>query len=68
MNTETEHAQTVLEIMLPDGRVPLLEVLSAPHVVDEDVKTTLLGADAVGQFPDLVGDEMIHLNGDAIAA
>src|SRR5688500_15038098 len=68
MNTKTEHAQTVLEIMRPDGLVPFLEILSAPHVIDEDVKTTLLGADAFDQLSNLVSDEMIHLNGDTFAA
>src|SRR5918994_5398656 len=68
MNAETEHAQTVLEIMLPDGLVPFLEILSAPHVIDEDVETTLLGADAIDQSFNFLSDEMIHLDGDAIAA
>ena len=68
MNAETEHAQTVLEIMLPDGLVPFLEILAAPEVVDEDVETTLLGADAIDQLRDLVSDEMIDPNGDAVAA
>jgi hypothetical protein len=54
--------------MLPDGCVPFLEILAAPHVIDEDVKTTLLGADAIDQLSNLVSDEMIHPNGDAIAA
>ena len=68
MNAETEHAQTVLQIMLPDGLVPFLEVLAAPQVVDEDVETTLLGPDARDQLGNLVRDEMIDLDGDTVAA
>jgi hypothetical protein len=66
MNAETEHAQTVLEIVLPDGLVPFLEILSAPHVIDEDVEMTLLGANAIDQLCDLVSDEVIDPNGDAV--
>jgi hypothetical protein len=68
MRMHAEHAQAVLEIMLPDGLVPFLEILAAPDVIDEDIETTPLGADAVGQLLDLLGDEMIDLNGDAVAA
>jgi hypothetical protein len=68
VHAKTEHAQAVLEVVLPDGLVPLFEILSAPHVVDEDVETALLRADASDQRFDLVRDEMIDLNSDAVAA
>jgi hypothetical protein len=55
VHAKAEHAQAVLEVVLPDGLVPLFEILSAPPVVDQDVETTLLRADAVDQRFDLSG-------------
>jgi hypothetical protein len=46
--------------VIPDGLVPLLEILSAPQIIDEDVEATVLGADAMDQPFHLVSDEMIH--------
>ena len=68
MNAEGKHAQAVPEIMFPDGLVPFLEILSAPHVVDDDVETTLLGANTLDQLLDFISDEMVHPNGDSNAA
>jgi hypothetical protein len=68
MDTETEHAQAVLEVMRPDGLVPFLQILAAPQVIHQDVETTLLGAGALDQLSDLVSDEMIDPNGYAVAA
>jgi hypothetical protein len=68
MHAETEHAQAVRQIVLPDGLAPSLEILAAPDVVDENIETALLGADAIDQRRDLGRDEMIDPNGDAVAA
>ena len=68
VDAEPQHAQAVLEIVLPDRLVPFEELLAAPDVVDEDVEAALLGADALDQLPDLVGNEMIDPDGDAGAA
>jgi hypothetical protein len=68
IDTEPEHVQAVLKIMLPDGLVPFHELLSAPHVVDKDVKPARFGADFLNQPFDLVGDAMIDPDGDAPAA
>jgi len=39
----------------------------ARSVIDEDVKATLLVADAIDQLSKFAGDEMIHLDSDTIA-
>ena len=65
VDAEPQQAQAVVEIMLPDGLVPFLELLAAPDVVDQDVEPTLLGADALDQPADIVGDQMIDLDRDA---
>ena len=49
IDAEPQHAQAVLEIMLPDRLVPLEQLFAAPDVVDEDVEPALLGADALDQ-------------------
>ena len=49
VDAEAKQAQAVLEIMLPDRLVPFEQLLAAPDVVDEDVETALLGADALDQ-------------------
>ena len=54
--------------MLPDRLVPFEELLAAPDVIDQDIKAALLGADAIDQLSNLIGDEMIDLDGDALAA
>ena len=53
IDAEPQHAQAVLEIMLPDGLVPFEQLFAAPDVVDEDVEPALLGADAIDQLFDL---------------
>ena len=49
VDRQPQHAQAVLQIMLPDRLVPFEQLLAAPDVVDEDVEPALLGADALDQ-------------------
>ena len=69
---EPEDAKTVVEIELPDRRVPVgrtaFEHLAAPDVVDEDVDVAVLPPDVVGEVLHLVGIEMVDDGRDAGAA
>jgi hypothetical protein len=50
---QTEYAQTVVEVVLPDRSVPLgrpaFEHFRAPDVVDEHVDVAVVFADPIGQ-------------------
>ena len=68
MHAELQHAQPVRQVVLPHRRVPLLEVLAAPDVVDEDVEPALVGADPIDELRHVAGNEMIESHRDASAA
>ena len=69
VDREAEDAQPLVEVVLPDRRVPVgrstLELLGAPDVVDEDIDVAVLVADPLGQRLDLGGVEMVDGNCDA---
>lgn len=71
-NLESEYAQPVVEIVLPDRGVPVrgptLEAFSAPDVVDQHGDAAVLVTNALSQARDLVGVEMIDLPRDPGAA
>ena len=50
---QTQHAQALVEIVLPHRGVPLHHVLAAPDVVDEHVETGLLTTDLIDEGGDL---------------
>ena len=62
-NGEPEDPETVGEVVLPDGSVPLrrssLEELRAPDVVDEHIDVAVACPDLLGQGFHLVGIEMV---------
>jgi hypothetical protein len=66
VDAEPEQSQTVVEIALPDGLVPLGFAELTPDVVHQDVQRTLLLLDPVDQGPDLLGVQMIHRYGDPV--
>ncbi|MCY1307878.1 hypothetical protein D9M70_578440 [compost metagenome] len=68
VDAEAQKPQAVLEIVLPDGLLPLEQVFSAPDVVDEDIEPPLFTADARDQRCDFGRLEMIDLNGNTLAA
>ena len=68
LDAEPQQAQAVLEIMLPDGLVPFLELFSAPDIIDDHIKTALLGSDASDQLLHFLRDQMIDLHRYAGAA
>ena len=69
---EPEDPETLVEVVLPDGRVPLgraaLEQLAAPDVVDEHVDVAVVVPDLLGQALHLVGVEMVDCGRDTGAA
>jgi hypothetical protein len=67
LDPESQQPQPDVEVGLPDGGVPL-HGRGAEDVVDEDVERTLLVLDAPDERRDLVGDEVVDLDGDADAA
>ena len=64
VDRQVQHAQPVVEVVLPHGRVPLEEQLAAPDVVDQHVQPALLGVDALHERLDLRGLEVIDLDRD----
>ena len=68
VHAELQHAKTVPEIVLPDRRVPLLEILSTPQVVDQHVQAALLSADPRDQRFDLARHKVVNPDRDAPAA
>src|SRR5262249_54878379 len=64
--------QTVVQIQLPQRRIPLLraalEQFAAPDVVDENIDMAVVLADPVGQPADLVSLQMIERDRDPVAA
>ena len=69
VDAEPQDAQTVVEVVLPDRRVPrrrrALENLGAPDVVDQDVDVAVIGADPVGEGSHLCGSRWSTWIGDA---
>ena len=69
---EPQNAQPVVEVELPDRRVPLrgaaLEQLAAPDVVDEHVDVAVVAPDPVGEALDLHRVEVIDRYRDTGAA
>ena len=63
VDREAEDAQARLEIVLPDGRVPIgrstLQELRAPDVVDQHVDVTVIGSDPGREIRNLFGLEMV---------
>ena len=68
LDGEVEQPQAVGEVVLPDRRVPLEELLAAPDVVDEHVEPALLVVDAAHERLDLGGLEVVGRDGDALAS
>ncbi|MDQ0835333.1 hypothetical protein QF032_007177 [Streptomyces achromogenes] len=68
LDGEPQHPQSVVQVVLPDGGVPLEELLAAPDVVDQDVEAALLVRDALDKGPHLRRVEVVGGYGDAPAA
>ena len=68
---EPEDPQALVEVVLPDRRVPVgrtaFEQLAAPDVVDEQVDVAVVVPDPLGQARHLVGVEMVDSHGDSRA-
>ncbi len=67
VDREAEHPQPVLEVVLPDGRVPLEELFSAPDVVHEHIETPAFGIDPLDERLDLARLEMVDCHRDPTA-
>ena len=65
---EPQHPQAAVEVVLPQRRVPLRQVLAAPDVVDQHVEAVLLGVDALHERLDLHRLEVVDRDGEAPAA
>jgi hypothetical protein len=65
---EAQQPQPALEVVLPERRAPLEEVLGAPDVVDEHVEAAVVGVDALDEPRHLVGVQVVDRDGDALAA
>ena len=65
---EAQQPQAVVEVVLPDRRVPLEQVLGAPDVVHEHVEAALLGVDPLDQRRHLLRLEVVDRHGDALPA
>jgi hypothetical protein len=57
-----------LQVVLPDRRVPLEQLLAAPDVVDQHVEPAVVAVDPPDQVRDLLGLEMVGLHRDPRAA
>ena len=72
LDTEPQDPQALLQVELPDRRVPLrwpaLQYFGAPDVVDEHVDTAVLTTDTFGQRRDLRRFKMVDGDSDALAA
>ncbi len=68
LDGQPQQSQPLVEVVLPDGLVPLEEVLAAPDVVDEDVEAVLFPGDPVHERPDLRGVQVVGGVGDAVPA
>jgi hypothetical protein len=67
VDRQAQHPQAAVEVVLPDRRVPLDELLAAPDVVDEQVEAAVLGLDAAHERLDLRRHEVVDVDGDALA-
>jgi len=72
LDGEPQDSQTIVEVVLPDGRVPLrrsaLQHFGAPDVVDEHVDVAVVRPNLLGQRLHLAGIEMVDCGGDTGAA
>src|SRR5690606_33117234 len=57
-------AEPLVEVVLPQLRVPVDHHLAAPDVIDEDVEPPVLAVDALDQRADLLAFEVIDLDRD----
>ena len=63
-----EDSQSVIQVVLPNRRVPLEQLLPAPDVVHEDVQAPALGIDPLHERLDLISLEMVDGDRDPNAA
>jgi hypothetical protein len=68
VDRKAEHPQPVLQVVLPDGRVPLEELLSAPDVVHEHIETLAFGINPLDERFHLARLQMVDRHCDPIAA
>jgi hypothetical protein len=72
VNGEPQDSQTVVEVVFPNGSVPLsrttFEQFAAPDVVDEHVDVAMVVANLLGQSVHLVRFEMVDRDCDTSAA
>jgi hypothetical protein len=68
VDRQPEQVQPVVQVVLPHRRVPLVQRLAAPHVVDQHVEPPLLAVDPLGQRLDLGRIQVVHPHRDAGAA
>jgi hypothetical protein len=68
LDREAQQPEPVVEVVLPDGALPLEELLAAPDVVHEHVETALGVRDPVDQGADLRRVEVVGGYGDARTA
>ena len=72
VDCEPQYSKTVVEVVLPDRRVPVggpaFQQFAAPDVVDEHVDVAVLLPNPIGEMFDLFRVEMIDCGGDTGAA
>ena len=67
VDAETQRAQAIVEVGVPDRLAPL-HPGGAPDVVDEDVEAPAFGLDPANELANLVGRQVVDLDGDAASA
>ena len=65
---EAQQPQAVVEVVLPERRVELEQLLAAPDVVDEQVEPAVVGVDPLDERGDLRRVEVVDRDGDPLAA
>ena len=68
VDRQAQEAQAAVEVVLPDRRVPLGQLLAAPDVVDQHVEATLLVVDARDEVAHLIGLQVVDRDRDPAAA
>jgi hypothetical protein len=67
VDCQAQEPQPVLEVVLPERRLPLEQQFPTPDVVDDDVKPPALGIDPLYKRLDLTSLEMVDCDRDPYA-